>query len=495
MKRSDRTLACLLALSAQLSACDDQQTSPMMAGEAAGAVMIGGQSPAGSGGAGLMAGVAAGAEAGASPSAGARAGGAEAGAEAGAALSGGAVAVAGAEGGVEGGAEGGAEASGGAEGSMGGAEPCEFSPPAGEQRVAISYPFSEEIGVDGEAVQLYRATADELEPWGERVILGFRPAALSFSRDGGWLIALGERGGLATIDLRAAEPTLHERFDLPSGSFRSIARHPSEPRFDIPDGNSTEDGGLYTLALSCTGELELDLPHYPLRLTYTLQRSAEQPEWAIVVGGQARFDPIDEVDLRLFQERGAAWHEVLGLDLFSDLVDTKGVAFSASGRWIGVANGSPFSAEGGQTRLLSVSLDPPALNEVARFEGLADARRARFTPLEDRLVITQLEPGLIQLIDQREGGWALGEQLSGLGVADDFAMSAPPPWASEAEGREVEGAVWLWAPFTSPSGGSWLARIALTPGVPALRLSDISLGSGFSSIPGAVDVWGANLPK
>jgi len=493
-------LSCPL-IACALSACDDSSaptsqvggsdTGGLRAGAEAGGAQAGAEaghsaghsagsssSSGGEGGA-LIAGV--------SVSGGAEQGGALAGITAGA--EGGETPDAGVEAGVQGGEAGGEPPTGGAQ------DDCGVSAPSDEVRVAISFPYSDVIGVDGEAVQVYRATSEGLTPWGERMTVGFRPAALRFSHGGLWLIALGERGGVVTIDLRGDEPTIAERLELPSGAFRSIMRHPTRAEFDLPDANSTEDGGVYTLELSCEGALSPSLEHFPLRLTYALQRSSERPEWAIVLGGQARFEPIDNIDLRLLNAGDVSWRQVVEHDLYSDAIDAKGVALSASGRWAGVVNGSPFSTEGGHAHIMSVTFDPPSLQVSQSFEGLTDARRALFTPLEDRLMVSLQEPGALQLIDNVNGVWSLGDRVSGIGLIDDFSLSGPPEWATEAEGRGQAGAVWVWAPMTSPNGGSWLSRVAVTPGVPALMLENISLGEGFSSIPNAIDVWSADSPK
>ena len=349
---------------------------------------------------------------------------------------------------------------------------------------------ADEIGVNGEAVALYFTGPNgALSPYGERLMMGYRPKALSFSHDGEWLVVLGERGEVSSVDLRGERPILSQRLDLPSGVYRHLSIHPRSRRFETANGNSTDEGGVYTLDLDCEGGLSLAYDPFLLRLTYGIDRASSAPHRAVVLGGQAIFEPIDDLDVRLLVEGEMGWTQVLGADIFTDFIDANHLAFSASGQRVGLVNGSPFSLEGGQVRILSADFNPPAIMELARFEDVTDARRALFTSDEQRLVVSQFEPGKVQLFDRNAEVWSRGETLSRLGLADDFVLTAPPAWATADQGADEEDVMWLWVPATAPQGGSAVHTFVLYPDAPTLELSSSSLSDGAENLPGGIAVW------
>jgi hypothetical protein len=342
------------------------------------------------------------------------------------------------------------------------------------------------VGEKSDDVGFFRLSDEaELTPWGERLGLGFEVKHLRVSADGWWALALSERGELASIDLRGGAPVVQARLTLPSGSFHGVQRGGVERQFDLMDGNSQPSAGLLSVQLSCEGALELnEEARYPLRLTYgaqRLQRSEERQE-VIIFGGQATFDPVDPIDLRWLRREGDAWVERATLDVYQDSIDTLNLGFSAQTMWAALPNSSAFSSEGNEVRFIKLSEEggEASLGGEQRFEGMESARGAWFLPSGDAVLVTQLEPGVVQVFELEGEIWRLGQRLTGLGLAEQLALTSAP---EESEGW------WALVPYTSPSGGAGLGLLHTLSGGATMSLPSLPFGSGFTNIPGAVAAW------
>ena len=352
-----------------------------------------------------------------------------------------------------------------------------------ERLVAVSFPFSEVIGVKSDAVGIFKLSdAAELTPWGERLALGFEVRHLRLSEDGWWALALGERGELASVDLRGATPAVADHLTLPSGSFRGVQRGGEERRFDLMDANSQPGAGLLSVTLGCEGALELQEEEgYGLRLTYGAQRLGAGDE-VLIFGGQATFEPADPIDLRWLRREGDAWVERVTLDVYHDSIDALNLGFSAQTMWAALPNGSPFSAEGNELRFIKLSEEGGAarLGGEQRFEGVESARGAWFLPSGDAVLVTQLEPGAVQIFELEGEAWRLGQRLTGLGLAEQLALTSAP------DGSE---GWWALVPYTSPAGGAGLGLLHALSGGATMTLPPLAFGEGFTNIPSAIAAW------
>jgi hypothetical protein len=363
-----------------------------------------------------------------------------------------------------------------------------------ERLVAVAFPFSEMVGEKSDDIGLFNLSDEaELSPWGERLGLGFEVKHLRMSADGWWLLALSERGELASVDLRGETPVVVGRLSLPSGAFRGVQRGGTERQFDLMDGNSQPSAVFLSVHLSCDGALELSaLESYPLRLTYGAQRLHRSHEGqhegqyegqeVLIFGGQATFDPVDPIDLRWLRREGDAWVERATLDVYHDSIDALNLGFSAQTMWSALPNSSAFSSEGNEVRFIKLSEEGGEANlgGEQRFEGVESARGAWFLPSGDAVLVTQLEPGVVQVFELEGETWRLGQRITGLGLAEQLALTTPP------EGSE---GWWALVPYTSPSGGAGLGLLHTLSGGATMSLPSLSFGTGFTNIPGAVAAW------
>ena len=359
-----------------------------------------------------------------------------------------------------------------------------------ERLVVVAFPFSETVGEKSDDVGFFRLSDEaELSPWGERLGLGFEVKHLRMSADGWWLLALSERGELASVDLRGETPVVVGRLSLPSGSFRGVQRGGVERQFDLMDGNSQPSAGFLSVHLSCDGALELRASEsYPLRLTYGAQRlhrsheGQHEGQEVLIFGGQATFEPVDPIDLRWLRRVGDAWVERATLDVYNDSIDALNLGFSAQTMWSALPNSSAFSSEGNEMRFIKLSEEEgeASLGGEQRFEGVESARGAWFLPSGDAVLVTQLEPGVVQVFELEGETWRLGQRITGLGLAEQLALTSAP------EGSE---GWWALVPYTSPSGGAGLGLLHTLSGGATMSLPSLSFGTGFTNIPGAVAAW------
>ena len=349
-----------------------------------------------------------------------------------------------------------------------------------QKLVAVGFPFNEEIGTQGTDVGVYHLTnMGEVSLWGPKINLGYRPMSLRFSEDGQWLVALGEGGEVSTIDLRGELPILHFNEVLIDGYFSTVQPSGKHRQFDLVDRNNNDTAGIYQFNLTCEGEAILLPSALILRLIQGFARFSADSSQAIIFGGQALFDPIDLIDLRWMSNEGDEWSLVTSLDVFEDSLDAINVGLSPDHRWVAMVNGSPFTDEGGQVRVIEVIPDPPQLIERQRLEGYFGVRGAWFSRNGQTLMITQLEEGAVQLFQLQDDTWVPDEQLRGIGLAEHLVLTDVDNGSSTL----------VIIPSTSPAGGSHLSMFTLDERGQVLERSAALLGSGILDIPGAVAVW------
>ena len=362
---------------------------------------------------------------------------------------------------------------------------CESPRSQDDALVTLSFPYAEMIGEEGQSIQVYRFENEQLLPWGERLELGAKTSALTFSKDGWWLLALSERGKLTSIDLRGELPTIVSSIDLVLGDYSIIQPADEARKFDVINSNSDEFSGLYSLRLNCDGTFELADSYFYLRLIQGFQRAQSVEKQAFVFGGQALFEPIDLIDLRWMsaseQDGYDEWSELAHLDVYEDYIDAINLGVSPQDDWLTVVNGSPFTEEGGQVRFIEIQQDPPQLNERFLFEGYTDVRGAWFLEGGNTVMITQLEVNAVQFFVKNQNEWTVGQRVEGIGLANQSAFLAT---------HSEENRVYALIPSVSPSGGgSGVSLLNILDGESVMSLPTISLGEGFINIPKAIAAW------
>lgn len=364
---------------------------------------------------------------------------------------------------------------------------CEEERPKSSRLVALSFPHSETVGEQGRSIQVFELSSEgTLTPWGDRLELARRNSAMSFTRDGLWLIASDDRGQLTAIDLRGELPQIGQSLTLPVGAYRAIQYSPERRRFDIINSNSDELAGIYSVSLSCEGQLDVEINHHALRLIQGFERithteQSNEPE-SIIFGGQAMFEPFDHIDLRWLSWFEGEWRQIAELDLYEDFIDAINVGIDSSGTWITAVNGSPFSEEGGQIRFVKSDRSTLSLEETQRFEGFEDVRGAWFLPNDTSMFVTQFEPNAVQFFNRRGEEWGEGQRITGLGLVEQAVMMNAP-------GTLDTDSLWILLPSTIPSGESGLMILNVLEGSSVMTLPMAILGNGYANIPQKIAIW------
>ena len=374
--------------------------------------------------------------------------------------------------------------------------------------VALTFPLVDQIGEVGTEVSFYEWSSQGLSLW-SRLDVGFRPDDILLLHDGQWAVVVGQEGEICTVDLRGDQPQVQTQLTLPSSSYKGIYPYPHSLRLLYTVAfNSTIDSGASLLEIGCEGELTeyTDQDRLSLRLTFGIAPLNQRPDLVVAFGGQAVFDPIDPLDLRVYQftpisEGGLGWQNIASFDLWQDFIDAEGVAVSPSGDEVIMVNSSPFSDEGNQVRIarLTVPLlegEEWGIETTQIIESIQDPQRAVFDPEFEKVWISQAEAGsLFYLEKDQNGQWREGGRFSQLGLADHFTFSQV--WSSADQGSfdmsssSNKEEYWLWLPYTRPSGGSLIRRIIKdSNGIRTLEgVNDFYLGEGANLLPDAIDVW------
>ncbi|MCA9541761.1 MAG: hypothetical protein KC620_22850, partial [Myxococcales bacterium] len=337
------------------------------------------------------------------------------------------------------------------------------------------FPFSDEIGVDGTEIGLFALTEDGLDPTGERLDLMARPKRARFLPGGTHVLVLSEDGVLQTVQVEGeGAPAIVSSIALDGVGWTDLVVDPDGQHVHAIRHDVTEAAGVFTLEVGCEGVLSPLPTHLGLRLAASLALVPGQPDRALLLGGQAVFDPIDDNDTRwLKRTADGGFAQAAAFDLWSDFVDTAGIDISPDGRFALVPNGSPLSDEGGQ--VMVVALDGDTARDAARIEGMDDARVARFHPNGTALV-TRLEPGRVSVLLEDGGAFS---------VVDELRYGLPEDLAIVTRGA-LDGMVVL--PAVSGSTGPQLIALRIDGPGEVREVAVLPLPSGGQNIPGTVAV-------
>jgi len=369
---------------------------------------------------------------------------------------------------------------GGADPVDAGPKPCLPEQPGPEDNarvVLVGMPFSAEVGVDGtEILSLLLDRAGELHAFGVRLDVGLRPRRVAFSPSGQWALVLGEEGELASVRVDGVDSMeLVEVVQLPSAGYGDLLVTDGGRTVVVVGSNSTLDGGISTVQLGCDGSLEvLEEQFFPLRLSESLVFVPDSDR-AVVCGGQALFDPVDEDDLRVLRRHAAGWEQVAAFDVFDDFIDAARIAISPDGATVLVPNGSPFSDDGAQLSVLALQGD--VLQEQRRLLDMGDAREALFAPDGATALVTLGEPGRVVVLADEGDGFVEVDRIRGVGLADQMALVARGP---------QQGLVLL--PSVDPNGGPNIALLRIEGPGRVTDLGQFELGAGIENIPSAIAV-------
>ncbi len=348
--------------------------------------------------------------------------------------------------------------------------------------VLISHPFNEEVGAVGTDLRTMTLTqAGELLDNGVRLDVGFRIERMDFVPSGDVALILGEDGELASVRVRSAQDvSLMDMVQLPSASFGDLHISPDGRRAFVVGSNVAETSGISTIDIGCAddgalGTLTLrEDAFFNLRLTQSMALLPGKQE-AVLLGGQAVFEPVDDDDVRLIRFEGDRWTEIGAFDIFMDFVTTSKIGRSSDGQQVLLPNSSPFSVEGGHLVVLRVGAD--SVEEVGRLTDLPDAQEARYMPDGQTILLTQAEPNRVRVLLREGDNVTLQEQAIFAGLCEQMA---------HVTRGSLEGLVLV--PATNPTTEPEVVVLQVTSPGEVQELGRVLLGPAFTDIPHAVAI-------
>ena len=341
--------------------------------------------------------------------------------------------------------------------------------------ILVGHPFTAQPEVKGTEIRGLTLRPDAtIADDGIRLDVGAKPVRIAFAPHGLYAFVLGEDGALVSVFVAAAEGmAVIDRVDLPAAGYGDLHVSADGGTVWVTGSNVDESSGISTVEVDCDGNLSVAADaFFPLRLA---ESTAFLPgdAGALVLGGQAVFDPVDPNDARLLRRRGPdprdGFEEVGAFDLYHDFVGAGRIAVSPDGRTGALPNNSAFSAETGQMML--VSIDGDTVTEVDRVREVFDASEALFSLDGRTLVLSQVEPGRLGVYRIEDGRISETTELRGIGLADHLARVERGPLADT-----------LLIPSVDPEGGPNITMVRITgPGQVEDR-GETPLGRGSLNI-------------
>jgi DNA-binding beta-propeller fold protein YncE len=312
-----------------------------------------------------------------------------------------------------------------------------------------------------------------------RFDIGLNATALAMVPSGEMALALGEDGTLTSLSIGGVnDVSVVDTVELPSGGYSDLLI-PDHAQFAYAwNKNSTDDSGISTVLLQCDGTLTLHSDaFFPVILAegMALYNNGQR---AFVVGGQQSFnEPETPEDMRIFSvKESGGFSEIGAFDIFSDFIWSGRVAVSPDGTVGVVPNASAFSTEGGTVMVVDIGND--TISQSHSIPDLSDAFRAMFSPDGQTVLVTQVEPGRVAVLQDLGTGLEVVDTLYGIGLADDFDM---------VRRGGLSGTVLI--PSTDPTEpGPNVAILSIDGPGTVSDLGQVEFGSGLNQIPGAIAI-------
>lgn len=355
----------------------------------------------------------------------------------------------------------------------------ELGDPDRARMMLIGHSFTAQPGVDGTQIESF-SIAMAGGPVGDGMVLdvGTRPIRIAFTPSGTLALVLGEDGTLVSVATDSVDTlAIKDTITLfPAGFEDLVITADGRTAYAIGSDVGAQSG-VSTVHIGCDGTLTRDDgAFFNVRLAESLALiPGSNDQRAVLLGGQAVFEPVDVNDLRLIERTGSGWNELGAFDIFMDFIDAGKIGISPDGTLVLVPNGSPFSTEGGHVALVGISGN--MLSEVDRYTGLDDAREAIFAPDGRTALISQLQPGRVAILSDLGSGLQEAGSVTGIGLADQMAMIS----RGMLSGR-------VYIPSIDPQGGPNIAMLSIdAPGIVA-NLGQFELGNGSENIAVAIAV-------
>ena len=365
-----------------------------------------------------------------------------------------------------------------------GGRACALATPGHPDRirtVLLGFPFGPRPGEDGTEIGgLSLLPTGELVDDGTRLDVGTRVSRIAFVPSGQIALALGEDGILVSVEVVGADDlAILDAVELPSAGYGDIFVHDDGVTLSVTGSNVAETSGVSIVTLDCdqgeAGQMTV-LPDAFLNIRLTDSMAIlPTKDRAVLLGGQAVFEPVDENDLRLLAWEAPGWREVSAFDIYGDFIDADKIALSPDGAQLLVPNGSPFSEEGAQVAVVAV--EGELLTESQRLREMPDARGAAYLPDGTGALVTLGEPGRVRVLRRRNQQMEVLDTELRVGLAKQLAVIHRGP---------LRGVV--LAPAIDPRDGPQLV-VLRTDGPDHVTISQrLPLGAGAVNIPDAVAV-------
>lgn len=359
---------------------------------------------------------------------------------------------------------------------------CAFGDPGDadkERVVMIGLPFTNDVEVRGTHVQTLTLSADgTLLNEGVTLDVGFRVARIEFAPSGALALVLGEDGELASLSVDGPmNVAVVDGVSMPSADYGDLALSADGETLSVVGLNVAETSGVSVVSVACDGGLTVEEDGFlNVRLAQSMALLPGE-ERAVLLGGQATFEPVDPNDLRLLARDGAGWREVGAFDVFDDFIDASRIGLSPDGQLLLIPNGSPFSEDGDQVSVVAVEDD--TLREVERLTDMPDVREAYFRPDGRNIVLTLLEPGQVKILVREGEDVAVSQTVRGVGLVEQMAP---------IERGALDGLMLFSSIDPIEGASSNIAMLRFTGLGEVEDLGQLNLGEELRHIPGAIAV-------
>lgn len=311
---------------------------------------------------------------------------------------------------------------------------------------------------------------------GVRLDVGVRVKRLAFVPSGAFALALGEDGDLVSVKVNSVDDmAVVDSVTLPAAGYGDLVVAADGRTVHAAGSNVDETSGISTVSVGCDGQLTVDTEaFFTIRLAESLAL-VPGSDRAVLLGGQAVFDPVDANDVRLLRRQDGRFAEIGAFDVYTDMVSAGRIGLSPDGTMLLVPNGSPFSDQGNQVAVLSIT--DTTITESLRLTDVAGPSEALFSPDGATALLSLPESNAVLVLARSGTQVTKGAMIRGIGLADQMAMVSRGSLAGLVLVASID-----------TSGMSNVARVRFTgPGV-AEDQGQTNLGDTMTDIPDAIAV-------
>lgn len=356
---------------------------------------------------------------------------------------------------------------------------CHFDRTGDAERpriVLVGHPYDANANRGHEIRSMTLTSAGNLVDNGMRLDVGARVQRLELVPSGELALALGEEGELISLAVNGTTVSVLDMITLPSADFGELHISSDGRTAWIVGLNVAETSGISVVRIGCDGSLLEDPSQFlNIRLAESMAFLPGRQR-AVLLGGQAVFDPVDPKDLRMIELNAqGGFHEISNADIFMDTVSAGRIAVSPDGLTAMIPNGSLFSNEASQVLVAGIS--GTTISERARVLNLEGPSEALFSVDGRVVLVSRPEANRVSVLRDPGTGWALATEIAGIGLVDQLVMISR---------GSLSGLV--LAPSTDVDGTSNIAILKIDSNGAVRDLGQFNFGDGFEQIPEAIAV-------